>query len=97
MVTCNISFGRCFSSILKGITNAKSLTLSGHGFQVFEELPNMLEGVPVSIQSLKYLKLTEWCDKSYIYLLAKLLEVFPLFETLVLERTKVLIDYYIIF
>ncbi|KAF9604471.1 hypothetical protein IFM89_006753 [Coptis chinensis] len=59
MVTHNISFGRCLSSILKGITNAKSLTLSGHGFQVFEELPNMLEGVPVSAQSLKYLKLTK--------------------------------------
>ncbi|KAF9613296.1 hypothetical protein IFM89_006795, partial [Coptis chinensis] len=88
VVTRNISFGRCLSSILKGITNAKSLTLSGNGFQVFEELPNMLERVPILVQSLKYLKLTKWCDKSYIYSLAKLLEVFPLLETLVLERTE---------
>ncbi|KAF9605437.1 hypothetical protein IFM89_017456, partial [Coptis chinensis] len=67
VATLNISVSRCLSSILKGITNAKSLNLSGHGFQAFEELSNMLEGVPVSVQSLKYLKLTKWCDKSYIY------------------------------
>ncbi|KAF9618954.1 hypothetical protein IFM89_002949 [Coptis chinensis] len=88
VATLDISVGRCLSSILKGITNAKSLTLSGHGFQAFEELLNMLEGLQVSVQSLKYLKLTEWRDKSYIYSLAKLLEVFPLLETLVLERTE---------
>ncbi|KAF9612539.1 hypothetical protein IFM89_000461, partial [Coptis chinensis] len=92
MATLSISVGRYLSSILKGITNAKSLTLSGHGFQAFEELPNMLEGVPVSVQSLKYLKLTKWCDKSYIYSLAKLLKVFPLLETLVLERTELFLD-----
>ncbi|KAF9616873.1 hypothetical protein IFM89_032835 [Coptis chinensis] len=49
VATLNISVGRCLSSILNGITNAKSLTLSRHDFQAFEELPNMLEGVPGSV------------------------------------------------
>ncbi|KAF9611922.1 hypothetical protein IFM89_036738, partial [Coptis chinensis] len=53
-------YGRCLEQILKGITTAKSLTLSGHGFQVFKELPEMLEGDPISFPRLKYLKITEW-------------------------------------
>ncbi|KAF9611924.1 hypothetical protein IFM89_036740 [Coptis chinensis] len=88
VTTLNTLFGRCLSTILKALTNAKSLTLSAHGFQVFEELPKLLDGVPNSYQNLKYLKLIEWCDKSHIYSLAKLLEIFPHLETLVMERRK---------
>ncbi|PIA52169.1 hypothetical protein AQUCO_01000210v1 [Aquilegia coerulea] len=78
---------KLLSNILKGLHNAKSLTLSADSFQGFPEVPNLLDSL-VAFQNLGYFKLTKWDTTKYICAIAKLLEKFPNLETLVLVGTE---------
>ncbi|KAL5700515.1 hypothetical protein ACHQM5_025949 [Ranunculus cassubicifolius] len=79
---------QCMSKILRGLTNAKSLTLSTFGLQCFEEVSNMSEWVPITYQNVKYLKLLDWLDCGDIHLVANLLKSFPHLETLTIGSIK---------
>ncbi|KAL5715612.1 hypothetical protein ACHQM5_017408 [Ranunculus cassubicifolius] len=79
--------GTCLNNILKGLSNAKSLTLDIEGIQAFAELPGMLKSVS-NFPNLKYLKVMEWSTGGHIHSLAKLFERFSCIETLVLQRVE---------
>ncbi|PIA56059.1 hypothetical protein AQUCO_00700416v1, partial [Aquilegia coerulea] len=78
-----VDLAKQFSNLLKGLHNAKSLTLSAYSFQRFPEVPNLFDSL-AAFQNLGFLKLTEWNITKYICVIAKLLEKFSNLETLVL-------------
>ncbi|PIA52170.1 hypothetical protein AQUCO_01000211v1 [Aquilegia coerulea] len=79
---------RCLANILKGLYNAKFITLSAVPFQLFPEVPSALNSIALSFRNVRYLKLTKWHAKDYMSVIVKLLEKFTNLETLVMVKSE---------
>ncbi|XP_010272779.1 PREDICTED: F-box/LRR-repeat protein At4g14103-like isoform X2 [Nelumbo nucifera] len=73
---------------LRGLSNAKSLTLSAYLLEMISEAPSyVLECLPTPFCNLRYLRLKTWLSRDCIRAIAYLLKCSPNIETLVLETS----------